>query len=142
MGQFNSVSYNHFGPSHHLDCNNCDGLHPRDGRSAGFKAPGTCLHSHSLNDRISFILFETKVLYGALRLIHAKTVVESDHNVIFKILRVKDLATEAVSLTAIVAAINSNRGIVALSGAVLDFALISLTLTPLSCSIYAKTAAA
>jgi len=68
-------------------------------------------------------------------------VVESDQNVVFKIFRVKNLTTEAVSLTAIVAAINSKRGVVAFFSAIRDLALNSLTFTPFSCSIRAKIAA-
>jgi len=98
-------------------------LQPRDGRSAGFKSPGTYFHSSCLlNSRISFILFQTNVPHYMSRLIHANTVVESDQNVVLELFRVRDLITEVVSLTAIVAAINSRRGIVAFSGVMRDLA--------------------
>lgn len=92
-----------------------------------------------LNSRISFTLFRMNVPHCMLHLIHANTVVESDQNIVPDLFRVKNLITEIVSLTVIVAAINSKRGIVALSGAL---ALKSITFTAFSYSILAKTAAA
>src|SRR3982751_651102 len=78
LGQNSSGSFNHSGPSHQRDFNNCLGEQPREGRSAGFISPGTCTHSlFPISFRISRTRFPTNEPQSSLRWIQAIATDES-----------------------------------------------------------------
>lgn len=61
--------------SHHIGVISCFGLHPREGKSAGFIAPGRCNHLVLwINSRISCTLFQAKVPHSTRLCIQEITV--------------------------------------------------------------------